>query len=268
MKKLSRVASIVSSVPWAIEPRALDFIASVVDSHMAGEIPSDIEQNREMAKPQAGIAVVPVQGPIIPRASLMSNLSGATSSEEVAAAVAMAAADDSVKAILLDIDSPGGSVLGGFEAADAIYAARQKKMVVASINGLGASLAYLFASQADMVFASRGSHVGSIGVIARHYEDKAATHNAGYEEITVATSREKAMSGMTKEEITARMRSEVERYFGMFKAAVARGRKVDMEKVATGEMWMAEEAMERGLLDGIYTRNEVVKNLLENLMLT
>ncbi len=125
----------------------------------------------------------------------------------------------------------------------------------------------MFASQCEHIFASRGSHVGSIGVIARHYDDKAAVHNAGYEEITVASSREKAMSGMTREEITARMRSEVERYFGMFKAAISRGRpKMDLAATATGEMWLAEDAMSRGLIDGVFTLDEVIGQISKNLV--
>lgn len=268
MKNLSRVANIVASVPWAIEPRALDFIASVVDSHLAGEMPPVIEPKRDETAPVAGIGVVSIHGPIIPRASLMSNLSGATSSEQVSAEVSAMVANDSVKLIVLDIDSPGGSVLGGFEAADVIHAAAQVKPVVASVSGICASLAYLFASQAGKIVATRGSHVGSIGVIARHYEDRAATHNAGYEEITVASSRAKAMSGMTKEEITARMRAEVDEYFAMFKEAIARGRKLDMDAVATGEMWKADKAMSLGLVDDIGTLDQVISELAEKYLLT
>lgn len=263
MKKLSRISSVIASVPWAIEPRALDMIEAIVARHLGGDPIPDIEP-RPAAPSVKGIAVIPIMGPIVPRASLMANLSGATSSEEISGAIKAASEHPDVSAILLDIDSPGGSVLGGFEAADALFAARGKKPMAASVNGCCASLAYLFASQADMVFASRGSQVGSIGVIARHYDDSRATGNEGVDAITVASSREKAMSGMTKEEITAKLRAEVDHYFGMFKEAVARGRKkMDMDAVATGEMWLADRAHSIGLIDGIATREEVISDMLK-----
>lgn len=262
MKKLARVSNVIASVPWAIEPRALDLIEAVVQRHLDGEAIPNVEPRHEAgAEAVAGIAVIPVHGAIVPRANLMANVSGATSSEGIQSALFLALNDPEVKSIVLDIDSPGGSVLGGFECADAIHAAAQVKPVVAQVNGVCASLAYLFASQATKIVATRGSQVGSIGVIARYYDDKAATHNAGYEEITVASSREKAMSGMTKEEITAKLRAEVDRYMAMFTAAIARGRDVDMKRVATGEMWMADEALRLGLVDHIGTMADTLETL-------
>ena len=163
MKKLARVSNVIASVPWAIEPRALDLIEAVVQRHLDGEAIPNVEPRHEAgAEPVAGVAVIPIHGPIVPRATLMANVSGATSSECIQGALMFALNDNSVKSIVLDIDSPGGSVLGGFECADAIHAAAQVKPVVAQVNGICASLAYLFASQATKIVATRGSQVGSI----------------------------------------------------------------------------------------------------------
>lgn len=278
MKKLARVSNVIASVPWAIEPRALDLIEAIVQRHLDGEAipvvgqivgPKNDFGKADLNDPGPGydltngVATIPIQGPIVPKAGMMANVSAlAWSSEKIASSVTHASSNADVRAMVLDINSPGGSVLGGFECADAIHAAAQVRPVVAQVNGVCASLAYLFASQANKIVATRGSQIGSIGVIARYYDDKAATHNAGLEEITVASSREKAMSGMTKEEITAKLRAEVDRYMGMFKAAVARGRSdMNLDKVATGEMWLADDALERGLVDHLGTLADTLESL-------
>jgi signal peptide peptidase SppA len=279
MKTFRHTANIVHGTPWMIERRALDFIASVLERHLAGEnIPkigaekigttNDWGQiNKADGGPgydlSNGVATIPIMGPIVPRAGMMGNVSQlAWSSEKIAASATHAADNPDVKCILLDIDSPGGSVIGGFEAADALYAARQKKPMAASINGMGCSLAYLFASQAEKVFASRGSVVGSIGVIASLPLSDRAERNAGVDRITVASSRSKAMSGMTEDEIRAQLAAEVEKYFGMFKASIANARpQMNLDSTATGETWLADEADDLGLVDDIATLDQVRSQL-------
>ena len=261
MKKFPRISAALNALPWAIEPRALDVLCAIVDKHIAGEEPAAVQPRTNEPEIYGSIAIVPIRGPIVPRASLMSAMSGATSSEDIAQSVAWAANNDDIGAIVLDIDSPGGSVIGAFETADVIFEARKQKRVMASINGVGASLAYLYASQADEVFASRGSHVGSIGVIARYMDDSRAEKNEGVDTITVASSPRKANSGMTPEQIREQMKSEVDRLFGMMKEAISRSRAgMDMFAVATGDVWVADEAEQLGLVDRIATLDEIIRD--------
>src|SRR5439155_18801629 len=114
------------------------------------------------------IAVLPIHGVIVPRAGMFSDVSGATSAEGLTARFNSAMADPRVRAIALDLDSPGGAVQGIQELGDAIYAARGTKPIVAVANHLAASAAYWLASQADELVVTPSGEVGSIRVLAVH----------------------------------------------------------------------------------------------------
>jgi capsid assembly protease len=261
-KKLNRVGSIVNGVPWAIEPRAMDVISDIFQRHIDGaEIPDVGTENEGGADFVNGVAVFTIMGPVIPRANLMSNVSGATSSEEIVSAMKRFASDDAVKAVVLDIDSPGGSVLGGFEAADAIADLANYKPVISSVSGMACSLAYLFASQCDEIYATRASVIGSIGVIARIQSTDRMAKNEGVDTITVATSRHKAMAGLTEDEMRAELQAEVDKYMSMFAAALEdkRADRMDVSAVSNGKTWLATDAEELGLVDGIKSRDEVIE---------
>ena len=100
----------------------------------------------------------------------MSNYSGGTSTDIFGAWFDEAMADKSVTSIVLDVDSPGGSVYGVSELARKIYQSRGKKPIIAVANSLMASAAYWIASAADEIHVSPGAEVGSIGVIAVHVD--------------------------------------------------------------------------------------------------
>ena len=100
----------------------------------------------------------------------MSAWSGATSYEQIQRQVATAMSDGSVRAVLLDIDSPGGETTGCFELADYIYSVRGQKPVYAAANDIALSAAYAIASAASRVFVTRVGAVGSVGVYALHVD--------------------------------------------------------------------------------------------------
>src|SRR5258706_6275733 len=129
----------------------------------------------------AGVAVIPIYGMIVPRASMYSEISGAVSAQQISASLSAALTDESVNSILLDIDSPGGDVMGMIELAAEIHAARAKKPVMAIANGLAASAAYWLASQASEMMATPSGLVGSIGVYAVHENWAEAAKQAGVE---------------------------------------------------------------------------------------
>ena len=100
----------------------------------------------------------------------MSAWSGATSYEQIQRQVASAIDDAGVRAILLDIDSPGGETTGCFELSDYIYSVRGIKPVYAAANDIALSAAYAIASAASKVFVTRTGAVGSVGVYALHVD--------------------------------------------------------------------------------------------------
>ncbi|HWU69214.1 MAG TPA: S49 family peptidase [Stenotrophobium sp.] len=222
---------------------------------------------RREQKPRAGsIAVIPVYGPIVQRASQIDICEGGTSTQAISNALADAMADDSVSQVLLDIDSPGGSVYGVQEVAAEI--ARSKKPVVAIANSLAASAAYWIGSAASEFYVTPGGEVGSIGVWTAHQDFSKALEEAGVN-VTLISAGQFKVEGNPYQPLGADaqkfMQSRVDDYYGAFTRAVARGRNVPVEQVRNGmgqgRVLGAEQAKAQSMVDGIATFEEVIANM-------
>ena len=115
-----------------------------------------------------GIAVITVTGTLINRGAWVGASSGETSYEGIKYQVAAATADPRARAIIIDIESPGGEAVGAFEAADVIRQAAKVKPVVAVVNGMMASAAYALGSAATKIVTTPTGLSGSIGVVMLH----------------------------------------------------------------------------------------------------
>ena len=184
MKK--RVTNALAARIWALTPAKLDEVSAFVESLMQGG-PSRWEAAASPAGPsfgnyyvdQPGVAIIRVEGVIERRANMVANFSGGVSTQMLAQSIVDAAADDEVSAIVLDIDSPGGSALAPAEVVDAIMQARASVPVVAWTGGQMCSAAYWIGSACDAIVAMDTSVVGSIGVAAVHYDRSAADAQEG-----------------------------------------------------------------------------------------
>lgn len=211
------------------------------------------------------VAVIPVVGFLTQHPSLLSMLFGGTSTEAVAVEVAAAARDSSVSAIVLDVDSPGGSVFGVSEAAAKIRSARGQKPVFAVADAVAASAAYWLASQADEVIGTPSSLTGSIGVIGAYLDTSEAQAREGVK-MTVFRYGENKI-GDTGEPLSEEGIREIQAqvdYFGrLFDADVAKGRRVSVERVRAdfgqGATFTADTAQRAGLIDRVETLDEVVR---------
>jgi ClpP class serine protease len=114
------------------------------------------------------IAVLPVTGVLMQRMNIIDESSGGTSTEILTQRFRSLMGDPNVKAVVLDVDSPGGGVFGTQEFADEIYASRGIKPIIAQVNSMAASAAYWIASQADEIVVTPGGQAGSIGVYTVH----------------------------------------------------------------------------------------------------
>lgn len=124
------------------------------------------------------VAIIPLQGVLMPKGG--EDWFGAWQGmDRTRAQLAAAAASPDIAAIVLDVDSPGGSVAGTPETGAAVAAATQAKKVVAMVDGLCCSAAYWIASQANEVVATPSSDIGSIGVYSIHAEYSQALRNSG-----------------------------------------------------------------------------------------
>jgi len=209
---------------------------------------------------QDGTAIIPITGYLLKQVPAWMSFFGidATSYSEIRDNLNTALANDSVKSILLKVDSPGGMVAGVQETADAIFAARKEKSVGAFIEDLGASGAYWLASQAETISANKNAEVGSIGVYTVYDDYSKYFEKAGVKTIVIASGVHKGMgvigAPITDEQIEA-VQEVIDGIADNFISSVARGRQ-DMSKsavgaLATGRVWLAAEAKEIGLVDRI-----------------
>jgi membrane-bound ClpP family serine protease len=115
--------------------------------------------------------VIPLHGVMVQRADWFMEACGMLSTDQVGQLVDQAADDPSVEAIVIDVDSPGGSVFGTPELAAKVAAAAKQKKVIAVANSMAASAAYYVASQASEVVVTPGGMCGSIGVVMMHVDE-------------------------------------------------------------------------------------------------
>jgi len=118
-----------------------------------------------------GIAVIPIQGVLTKQESWVSALSGCSSYAQIGSYVQDAVNDAGVRAILLQVDSPGGETTGCLELSDFIYSIRGAKPIYAVADDFAFSAAYALTSAADKIFVTRMGAVGSVGVVVLHTED-------------------------------------------------------------------------------------------------
>jgi protease-4 len=162
-----------------------------------------------------------------------------------------------VPAVVLDVDSPGGSATASDELFIAFERLAQAKPLVASIRGTGASGAYLAAMAAQRVLANPNAIIGSIGVISAGPRLPRLLDRLGVSVSETRAGRLKGMGAPWREptdEERAKEQAVVDGFYDAFVGRVAKGRRMTDERVrelATGEVWLGEEALRLGLIDEI-----------------
>ena len=268
------VIRIAAGMPWAIMPEKLAEIETMLRVRLAG-VPITADERAKYAATQAprmqgggGVAVLPVYGVMSQRMNMMAESSGGTSTEQLAAELRQLVLDPQVGAIVLDVDSPGGSVYGLDELASEIRSARSRKPIVAVANSLMASAAYYISSAANEVIVTPGGEVGSIGVRAMHVDQSAAEEMAGLKVTQVTAGKYKGEGSEhfpLTEEALAHLEADVARYYEMFLSAVAAGRGVTVEAVRNGfgegRVVGAREAVRLGMADKVGTLQDTIARL-------
>jgi protease-4 len=176
--------------------------------------------------------------------------------------------DDSVKAIILHVNSPGGGVAASEEIYREVKRIRdeKKKRIVASIETVGASGAYYVASATNKIYADKGSIVGSIGVIAQWVNYGELLHWAKLNAITMKAGEFKDTGSPTREMTPAEreyMQSLIDNMHTQFIQAVADGRTAkeqDIRAIANGKVWTGEQAFSLKLVDQITDFEGAVKD--------
>ncbi|MBB5705247.1 signal peptide peptidase SppA [Sphingopyxis panaciterrulae] len=222
--------------PW-------DFKAIPLDNWVAANPPSEAG---------SAIGVVPVVGEIVDgKAS-----NGTAGGETIAKQILDAADDDGVKAIVLRVDSPGGSVLASEQIRQALLAAKaRKKPIVVSMANVAASGGYWVSTPADRIFAEPDTITGSIGVFGILPSFDKALAKIGVTADGIATtplSGQPDILGGVNAEFDQLAQASVEDIYGRFTGLVAKSRKQPIEKVETiaeGRVWAGGTARQLGLVD-------------------
>ncbi len=219
----------------------------------------------------SNVAYIPIRGEITLENSNDVPFSQSTiSSNTIIGYIEQAAKNNDIKAIILEIDSPGGTVVASQEMANAVKAAKAKKPVIAWIRETGASGAYWVASAANVIVASDMSVTGSIGVTGSYlqFADLMKNYGITYERLSAGKYKE-AGSPYEKLDPEARkvLQRAIDKVHEKFIDEVANNRKLKREKVvelADGAIYLGSEAEELGLIDYIGDKNFVL-NLTKQL---
>jgi len=268
----SRFISWAINTPWALMPDRIAAYSAVLAAQARGE-PVTAAAPVARAKPAArsgSIAVIPVYGTIVPRASQLDMCEEGTSTQQISNAVADANADPSVAKILLVIDSPGGAVNQVPELCAEI--ASSKKPIVGFASSLAASAGYWIGSSCSEFFMSPSAEVGSVGVWTAHANMVEALKASGVE-ITLISAGKFKVEGNPYEplsdEARAFIQSRVDDYYGMFVKAVAKGRKVGVDDVrggmGQGRCVGATEALAQNMTDGVMTLDQVIARMQKDI---
>lgn len=280
-KRFAHVLEVVQERPWAILPSTLVTIRAIMAEHRAGVVIGEDEMAERIASAQAqlgdrtgssmaaGVAIIPLYGVIVPKAGLMTDVSGATSVQAFLKAFRLAMADPEVKAIVFDVDSPGGQTDLIPEAAAEIRAARGKKPMAAVADTLMASAAYWLASQADEVIASPSAWVGSIGVYTYHEDLSGALALEGIGKEYVSAGKfktEVTELGPLEDAARAHIQALVDEDYGRFVGDVAKARGVSPQAVrdgmGQGRILSSSMALAQGLVDRVDTLEATVKRMV------
>lgn len=281
MTDLPYLASRLYGTPLLVARPKLEVILGVVARKLAGETlatPPPAAANASMTgglQVQDGIAVLPVLGTLVRRASYIGAASGLTSYHDIEAMAEQAFADPMVKAVLLEIDSSGGEAGGVFDLAQRLRTLAQTsgKPLWAIADEAALSAAYAIACAADRLWLTRTAEVGSIGVVAVHVDESVADAKAGLNYTFLHAGAHKVDGhphAPLPVPVAADIQADIEQLHEQFIALVAGFRRVTVDAIRDTEarVYRGEAAVQAGLADQIGTRAEAITALQRQLVMS
>lgn len=187
--------------------------------------------------------------------------------DSLKATLETALTDEDVKVIVLKFDSPGGDASGCFDCADYIREASEIKPIYAYAEGGLCSAAYLLATAAKGIYASRDSEIGSIGVICSVSDSSSFWEKLGLKTKTFRSKNatHKALSPMSEEGgVDIQEKIDVLEDFFVAKVAENRGVEVDtvLKEFGQGKTFLADEAKSKGMIDGVMSYEAFMKDII------
>jgi signal peptide peptidase SppA len=247
---------------WAMEPTALKAFMEKVSSLSSSVLVTSIsvEMPKKTLKVINGVAKINISGVLLKTVPGWVKFFGinATGYDEIINQVTEAISDPSVGSIEITVSSPGGMVSGVEAAGDSIFNADKIKPVTAIVEDLAASGAYWLTSQARNIAANKTSEIGSIGVYSVYYDWTKFEEKMGIKAIVIRSGEHKGMGldAITDSQVAA-VQEVIDGLAVQFIESVARGRKKEVKQIndlATGKLWLAEDAKKLGLIDNIQSQ--------------
>jgi ClpP class serine protease len=274
--RLPHVAARIFDTPLLIEHSKLVAILHVLGPRLGFDAPTlnaaavgyaDPERHMEMLSKVTraekrdegylvadGVAIIPVIGTLVQRSDWMSAISGMVSYNQIERMFFAAQDDHAVREIIMEYDTPGGEVAGAFDTADRLFDARKQggKPVIAVATEFAASAGYLLASTADEIVVPRTGAVGSVGVVAAHYDYSGAIEKRGIA-VTFIYAGDHKVDGNPYEplpdSVKAEWQAEIDHVYSLFVETVARNLDIGADRVrgTQAAMFMGFKAVDAGL---------------------
>lgn len=298
---LPRIASWAANTPWAISEDKLVAIAMAMALRIHGvgadsnrisaarskrrrgdrPVQQDLAGNRQRSNSGSGappsdtrtITILPIYGTICPRMHQLEDGSGGISCERIGLWLQQAASDAKVAGIVLDIDSPGGSVFGVAELAAQIRAVNETKPVLAIANHEACSAAWWLASAAGEVGMTASAIVGSQGVYMIHQSFAKALEAEGVETTMIQAGQFKLVGNPfapLDDAAKAKLQEWVDRSYTQFTGAVAayRGKTEQYVKENFGQGWIlhSDAARKVGMVDHVGNFDQLVNDFASRVL--
>lgn len=286
--KFANLASRLFNQPLAIHPQKAEMLMAVLASRMGvldvtrlvradgatvhlenPEAPGDWERSGQ--KPYSvtaeGVATIDVCGTLVQKLGSLQPYSGMTGYDGIRACFLDAWADPKIKAIALNIDSPGGEVAGCFDLVDTIAAARGRKPIHAILTECAYSAAYAIASAADRISVPRTGGVGSIGVIAMLVDLSKALASEGITVNLIQFGARKADGSEfipLEPEARARFQQQIDQLGALFVNTVSANRKLSASVVRATEAatFQGADGVRLGLADAVASPDQAYRALV------
>ncbi|NWA24048.1 S49 family peptidase [Pseudomonas gingeri] len=286
MTNYPHLAQKLFNVPLAITPQKAEIVmAALADRfglarlfHADGRVVALDDWDGDIGEPAEarayevvqGVAIIPVTGTLVQKLGTLHPYSGMTGYDGLRACLSMALDDRKVKAIVLDIDSPGGEVAGCFDLADSIFKARGKKPIWAILTESAYSAAYALASACDYIVVPRTGGTGSVGVICMHVDMSKALGAAGVNVTLIHYGDRKADGADSQplsKEALASYQSDVDAMGELFVKTVARNRGLSVKTVRGTQAitFLGAAGVEIGFADAVMAPDEAFRSLLAEL---
>jgi signal peptide peptidase SppA len=218
-----------------------------------------------------GVAIITITGSLVARGAWIGASSGLTSYEGIQHQVKTAMADSAVRAVILDLHSPGGEATGAFETAALVRELAARKRTVAVVNGMAASAAYAIASGAGEIVTTETGVSGSIGVLYIHADMSQKLAKEGVKPTLIIAGARKADGNPfapLPDAVKADFQREVDAVQTIFVTTVASGRgdrlTADQARATEARTFMGEAAVKAGLADRLGTFESALAELAKS----